>query len=1042
MRQRRNKIGFRLVGVVVLAVSTLAADATHSHAQAQFIVRTSGASGEATVNFPEDRTVMRRLKLAQGRIADEDYTQALEILGSVLSGPDFFFQPDGQQDSYISVKAEARRMIGRLPAAGRQAYELAFGVAARKRLREAIDSGDTQLLAQVANETFHTQAGYEAMLLLGDYHLDHGGWLAAAGCYRRLLAAPPEVQGKLEPSLSFRTAAALFQAGQQVAASETLQALKKSRPGATFTIAGRETGLFAAGAEPLEWLQTQVGGAHALAAKVAEQWALHRGDAARNAVSRAGGSFFNFAWKAPFYIAGAPAGKSPAAPDPLYTDRHVAESLANWEKEQSRADAAPPLASQPLRVGGLVVFRTATAIMAIEERTGKARWRAAIDDNLQNLIRQIDREPASAESPNNNPSGLPNADPFGATPSTNVTPTGANSLLDLSLQRRVWYDRVYGALSSDGRRVYAVEELNLYPNQSYVAKVVNGRRVMVRLGEEPKSENRLRAYDLNSGRLLWELARVSDGKEKATAANAFFLGPPLPLADRLYVLAEVAGSVRLVVVDPNPRPEPKVLWTQPLGDAEQNVTQDTLRSLAGASPSYADGVLICPTAAGAVVALDLASQSLLWGYKYRRNLHTASNRLGGGVFGIAGGGFGGRRVIIQGRPTNNMLAAQLPGWCDTSVTIADGLALLTPEGSDELHCVDLMTGAKVWGPTKVDNGLYVACALNGQAVVVAQRAVVAFDLRTGREDWRKVLPAGAHPTGRGFASLGKYHIPLSTGDIATVDIKHGDLQTRAAPTDGESEQAGLGSLVCAGDWVLSQTTSELIGYHLDSPKDLSAHLREHPNDVRNILRLGHIYRQQDRLAEAIAQFRRAVELSGEDEPRSLLFDTLLLALRRDFLEYRNHMDELTELAATADERGRLWRTLAQRAARARRARRGPRLLFETAGRWRRERTAGAFRQASGDRRQTLAAPAIATLVERRLAGRPPTDRSRRAQPRCGLDARPKRFSRCAPQRDRSLWRGVGWRRIAGGAIGPVVEDGRSAVDRSGAIAAPQDRIGG
>ena len=41
-----------------------------------------------------------------------------------------------------------------------------------------------------------------------------------------------------------------------------------------------------------------------------------------------------------------------------------------------------------------------------------------------------------------------------------------------------------------------------------------------------------------------------------------------------------------------------------------------LRRMAGISPSYADGVLVCPTADKAVVALDLATRCLRWGYAY------------------------------------------------------------------------------------------------------------------------------------------------------------------------------------------------------------------------------------------------------------------------------------------------------------------------------------------------------------------------------------------------------------------------------------------
>jgi len=71
-------------------------------------------------------------------------------------------------------------------------------------------------------------------------------------------------------------------------------------------------------------------------------------------------------------------------------------------------------------------------------------------------------------------------------------------------------------------------------------------------------------------------------------------------------------------------------WKQPLANLEeQHIASDTPRRLAGASPSLADGILICPTSAGAVVAVDLATRTLRWGYQYRRTDITMQRMRGG-----------------------------------------------------------------------------------------------------------------------------------------------------------------------------------------------------------------------------------------------------------------------------------------------------------------------------------------------------------------------------------------------------------------------------
>ncbi len=80
--------------------------------------------------------------------------------------------------------------------------------------------------------------------------------------------------------------------------------------------------------------------------------------------------------------------------------------------------------------------------------------------------------------------------------------------------------------------------------------------------------------------------------------------------------ANLKGEIRLLCIDAKTG---SVAWTQQLAVVEQEreAVQDPFRRLAGVSPSYADGVLVCPTSNRSVVAVDLATRSLLWGYVYK-----------------------------------------------------------------------------------------------------------------------------------------------------------------------------------------------------------------------------------------------------------------------------------------------------------------------------------------------------------------------------------------------------------------------------------------
>ena len=61
-----------------------------------------------------------------------------------------------------------------------------------------------------------------------------------------------------------------------------------------------------------------------------------------------------------------------------------------------------------------------------------------------------------------------------------------------------------------------------------------------------------------------------------------------------------------------------MLWSQTLALVDREMGRLMQRLLFGVSPSYADGILVCPTGGGAVVSVDLATQSLLWGCRYGR----------------------------------------------------------------------------------------------------------------------------------------------------------------------------------------------------------------------------------------------------------------------------------------------------------------------------------------------------------------------------------------------------------------------------------------
>src|SRR5262249_51467120 len=126
--------------------------------------------------------------------------------------------------------------------------------------------------------------------------------------------------------------------------------------------------------------------------------------------------------------------------------------------------------------------------------------------------------------------------------------------------------------------------------------------------------SRLVAIHLTSGKVLWEVGGRGGKKEAGPLADSYFLGPPLPLGGKLYALLEQEGELRLACLEPlrgNPA------WTQTLAGPRTRLLLDGGRRLHAAPLALGEGILVCPTNAGAVVAVDLLSHSLLWAHAYR-----------------------------------------------------------------------------------------------------------------------------------------------------------------------------------------------------------------------------------------------------------------------------------------------------------------------------------------------------------------------------------------------------------------------------------------
>ena len=803
------------------------------------------------------RELVQRLNNARRLIGQRRFSEAVRSLGWILEcDEDYFVRGDDVSAVFESLKSQAQRLVGRMPAAGRDLYELEYGAKARARLEEAAAGQDAAGLAEVSRRYFYTAAGGEATLLLGLWNLDRGRPLAAALILSRLGESPDgivrEDAARLEPTLSVAMAVCWAQAGQPGKANECLESLRSRFPTGRVTIGGREAALFAAGEDPLDWLESQTGKLFA-EAPAAAKGAADDGIPLLNTLWRAGAS------------------EHPSA------DR-LLRSQMQYCRER---DFSIITAGRPLAVGDKVLLRTVDTLAAIDFQTGKLAWIVPFDDIL-------DDEPALARN-----SHLQAGQQIG------------------ELCSRYWRDGIYGSLSSDGNLVFSVEDLDVGLGLTPRRIVGLGGRP-IDAADLPGGYNRLAAHDIETGKLVWQAGgaprderAAHEGSRKTAeadpAAGNFFLGAGLCLSGKLYALAELEGEIRLVALQ---AASGKLLWTQPLAVVESEIMQDRMRRLIAAVPSHADGVLICPTGNGAVVAVEEATHSLLWGYAFPDDAET------------------GRSGRFQQQQA--LMAAGIPGYSgragagrifDDIKIVGDRVLAAEPYG-EYIYCLGLFDGRLHWKSLRKGD-LFMACADAERVVLVGAHHARALKLSDGKAAWSTPdvslgcvsLGDGAATSGRGFLAGGYYYIPVGKAGVAVVDVQSGRLERIAKSREGNIP----GNLVCHNGRVFSQGLDGLKSYYElgTLARRVDSILTKTPDDARALALQGEMLIDRGERKQAVDSLRRSYEQIGGARTEWLLRETLLDGLHEEFAEYIQNAAEIEKLCEETHYRARYLRLTAE-----------------------------------------------------------------------------------------------------------------------------------
>src|SRR5882757_4885742 len=809
----------------IVAVSLITAGTILiSEAVGQFQLRTrktqvAGQDTAAGVYLPSDRSLSRAITRARERLADREYHEVLAFLQGVLArDEDSFLERSGDDHQQLGLKATARQLIGELPPEGYDAYELLHGATARRQLEAAIQTGDRDALAKIVRQYFHTSAGYEAALVLAEIEADQGHRLAAAQLYGELIETP-RAAARLEPQLSVAAALNLLLAGQTDDAASVIRAIVKAKPSAQLTISGKVTTLPAASTDPIAWLSGFAGQLQVATARDVNWLTLH-GDPSRNSQSTGGRPHLRPRWEAR-----------------IVNEPSVESFLSGRSDDFVQRGIVEIPGARPVAVGDVVIMRTPENIVAIDWQTGKRIWESRDEQELQPDLAAaeptsgIDRDQWAAQ-------GKP-------------------------LEDRVWHDALVTSLSSDGKRVFVVRGLSVSREEEggmgWQPQFMNRNNI-----ENTATTNQLAAYDITTqGKLAWEL---DGGRNAGKLTGAFFLGAPLAIDNTLYVMAEIRSALYLVALDPATG---QVQWLQQLLSLEKSISLDPARRRAGVTPSYAGGVLICPTGAGTVVAIDVVKREFAWVYGYPREVQSAE-----------------MRTFWQNQPAQPQLVRGNNQWLDGSAVIAEGKVLVTPPESSEIYCLDLRSGKLLWHRRQGDS-LFIGSVDHGNVLLVGGQSVIARRLSDGEPAWEKetlALPSGVLPAGQGYLSDGRYYLPLTSGQIAEIDMAAGKLATFSPAGSNVS----LGNLICYRGSVISQSPLVVDKFEqLDVlRKRTEVALARNPNDAIAIRDSAELKRADNQKPEAVRLLKRAYEIAPDDlVTQDVLVELLLEQLASDYATY-------------------------------------------------------------------------------------------------------------------------------------------------------------
>lgn len=810
------------------------------------------------------------LRSAETRIKRQQWAEALEILQVLLDAEaeSVVLGMDGQ---FHSIRWEAHERIGRLDPVARRLYERTYGPLARRVLDDAAQASDLESIRQVAEQYFHTEAGYRAANLVAAYHLDQGEFAIAARWYRRLERSHAEFTS--DPLWRFKVAETYRRtAFEKHEFPDWLELTREQE-----IELARRLPVDSPEAARDQWQQL-VSSYH----RPLRDWLYPGGT--RNRAGHAEGTppLLISQWTEPLV-------------DHADIRGHVEQIL-----EDLRIGRIPSIPSmQPIVVGDRVIFRTFEGVRVVGLETGEVHWETQEEFSPARLL---------SSSQFRVPQTRQNAVRVRGRVIINrnaVNPYYGTQADQHPVSNLLFRDGVHGTLSSDGARVYVIEQNAILGNVSPGQQFGNMNAAQNDPFRRDWSSNRLTAYDLETGQQVWNIGGQLMGEEiDPPLAGTYFLGPPLADRGELFVIGEQDNSLRLFCVQAETG---ELNWSQLLAFTDASIDRDVARRWWPAAVSLSEGVLVCPTNMGFVVGVDRRSQEILWISRYGARVPATQQQRqfrGGGAIFIASG-------MLRDR------------WFPTPPMIVGQTVVTAPPEEPILIGHRLADGSERWRIEDLKRGLYPLGSYNSEILVVSEEGLTGYSANTGEEAWHvpftdfdpQFSTLGTMPGGRGLIMGDQVLLPINERELWYFDLKSRKFTSRA---EVSREEPALGNLVMAQGKLISAGPLDVSFFQ---PKkiiedQITTRLAEDPRDPWGLLKKVQVLNLEQQYEESLASLRQLPADSLSDsqtaEFQRRKLETIIGLVRNNPQSYEAEFEELTNLLPTAEDRQLYLRLKAER----------------------------------------------------------------------------------------------------------------------------------